>query len=69
VARWLWPLGCAPSYHLNMNSTAIQVAIEQANRTWREICQPNWSTSKTKIAGENALMSRIGVAISSKTAP
>ena len=52
-----------------MNSMAIQVAIEQANRAYREICQPNWSTSKANIAGENALTSRMGVAISPRTAP
>jgi hypothetical protein len=47
-----------------MNSMAIQVATRAGKQAYREICQPNWSTSKAKIAGENALTSRMGVAIS-----
>src|SRR5262245_46139621 len=69
VVKRLQALAWIPSYHLDISSMAIQVMTEQPKRAYIEIRQPNWSTSRAKSAGENALTRRIGVAINPSTVP
>src|SRR5689334_21435317 len=69
VVKRLPALAWTPSYHRDIASMANQVMTAQPKRAYIEICQPNWSTSKAKIVGENALTRRIGVAINPNTVP